>query len=372
MFWAFVVLNCFCQGLAKKAFVIIDTQECFLEKGSLPVVASHIIPNINSIRQSGMFDLIVLTQDFHPAGHISFGTAHGMPQETPNAEMSNSWRGAMSMRCVSPGEGDAGCCPLYHIDPSEVTCAPPLEYCPSESYEETNPMIAGNPGCTICKDTPEKCFSMTMDLWLDHCLQDGDAIHARALVQEASDIIVQKGFRHNEMFSGFYDNTRNYMSDLDSTLKANGITEIFVAGIATTHCVRWTVQDGVFLGYKTNVIMDASAGIWGTPTSYANETEAIASFTAQGITVLNTADVLEMAAPTCGEIKSSYKASSCCGTPEKKFKMDGMRRLSATSDTAALENSIVEALSHAKATGGKASAEGLAQKLRAIMAKQLA
>mmetsp|Transcript_11382 Transcript_11382/g.13314 ORF Transcript_11382/g.13314 Transcript_11382/m.13314 type:complete len:94 (+) Transcript_11382:181-462(+) len=74
------------------------------------------------------------------------------------------------------------------------------------------------------------------------------------------------------------DNTKNYKSDLDKTLKDAGITEIYAAGIATTHCVRWTVEDAVnLLGYKANIIMDASAGIWGTPTSFKDEAEAIAS-----------------------------------------------------------------------------------------------
>lgn len=293
-------------GLAKRAFVIIDTQECFLEQGSLPVRVSNIIPNVNRIRESGLFDVIVLSQDHHPAGHVSFGTAHGMADEKPNAAMSNSWRGWMEMMCVKPGEGNAGCCPLYHINRAAVNCtagayAPgPDPYCPTEANSNftydaaTNPMIQGNTGCTICKDTPDKCFSMNMDLWLDHCLKDGDSAFAANLTRADTDKIVQKGDRHVEMFSAFYDNTKNYMSDLNKTLTDAGVTEIFVAGIATTHCVRWTVQDGLALGYKTNIIIDASAGIYGTPTSYDNETEAKADFTKQGITVLTTAEVLEM------------------------------------------------------------------------------
>lgn len=39
---------------------------------------------------------------------------------------------------------------------------------------------------------------------------------------------------------------------------------------------------------KANIIMDASAGIWGTPTSYANEAEAIADFQRQNITAPST------------------------------------------------------------------------------------
>ena len=289
----------FVAGLeAKKALLIIDTQECFLENGSLPVVASQIIPKLNEIRNQKecLFDVVVKSQDYHPAGHISFGTSHGMPEDSANAEMSNSWRGAMSMQCIKNGGNDEACCPLHFINSSAVTCGP-LEYCPPDgSYNETaNPMLNGNPACTRCKDTPSDCFSMTMDLWLDHCLENGDSRLAPGLVHKETDIIVQKGHRYIEMFSAFMDNTRNYMSQLDAKLKENNVTEIYAAGIATTHCVRWTVQDALHLGYSANIIMDASAGIWGTPTSYANESEAIADFQRQGITVLNTADLLGMA-----------------------------------------------------------------------------
>merc|ERR1712174_54428 len=48
------------------------------------------------------------------------------------------------------------------------------------------------------------------------------------------------------------------------------------------------------LGYNTSIILDASTGIWGTPTSFADEAEAITSFEESGITVLNTADILAM------------------------------------------------------------------------------
>ena len=50
---------------AKRAFVIVDTQECFLESGSLPVVASQIIPKLNEIRNQKdcLFDVVVKTQE---------------------------------------------------------------------------------------------------------------------------------------------------------------------------------------------------------------------------------------------------------------------------------------------------------------------
>eukprot|EP00929_Paragymnodinium_shiwhaense_P006792 TRINITY_DN110750_c0_g1_i1.p1 TRINITY_DN110750_c0_g1~~TRINITY_DN110750_c0_g1_i1.p1 ORF type:complete len:337 (+),score=54.81 TRINITY_DN110750_c0_g1_i1:134-1144(+) len=304
---------------AKKALVIVDVQDCFLENGSLPVVASQIIPKLNEIRNQKdcLFDVVVKTQDFHPAGHLSFGTTHGMPQDTANAAKSNSWRGAMSMKCIKDA-GKAACCPSVYINRTQVSCNPPLEYCPTdEDYYNatTNPTMEANPACATCGQNPELCFDQTMDLWLDHCLQDGDSRFASNLVSKPTDKVVQKGQdRYVEMFSGFFDNTRQYSSSLHQTLQDAGVTEVFAAGIATTHCVRWTVEDAVFLGYKTNVIMDASAGIWGTPTSYANETEAIAGFRSKNITVMNTADVLSMACSPSPSPELSAAAPSVLAT----------------------------------------------------------
>lgn len=55
--------------------VIIDVQKDFCTGGSLAVPdAESIIPYINQIAVS--FQTIVLTQDWHPAGHSSFASSH--------------------------------------------------------------------------------------------------------------------------------------------------------------------------------------------------------------------------------------------------------------------------------------------------------
>lgn len=58
-----------------KALIIIDVQNDFLPGGSLEVpLSDKIIPVINDITQS--FDLVVATQDWHPADHKSFASNH--------------------------------------------------------------------------------------------------------------------------------------------------------------------------------------------------------------------------------------------------------------------------------------------------------
>ena len=58
-----------------KALLIIDIQNDFLPDGSLAVTGGHdIIPLINELMHS--YDLVVATQDFHPADHGSFAENH--------------------------------------------------------------------------------------------------------------------------------------------------------------------------------------------------------------------------------------------------------------------------------------------------------
>jgi nicotinamidase/pyrazinamidase len=58
-----------------KALVIVDAQNDFMPTGSLPVPkGDEIIPVINGIM--GRFDLVVASQDWHPADHKGFASQH--------------------------------------------------------------------------------------------------------------------------------------------------------------------------------------------------------------------------------------------------------------------------------------------------------
>ncbi|MFV0280904.1 MAG: bifunctional nicotinamidase/pyrazinamidase [Rhodoblastus sp.] len=60
---------------AKSVLVIVDVQNCFLPGGSLAVKdGEQVIPVIN--RLAKIFPNVVLTQDWHTPGHISFASSH--------------------------------------------------------------------------------------------------------------------------------------------------------------------------------------------------------------------------------------------------------------------------------------------------------
>ncbi|MBU2648312.1 bifunctional nicotinamidase/pyrazinamidase [bacterium] len=59
-----------------KTLLLVDIQNDFLPTGALPVPEGDmIIPLVNRLQEK--FDLIVATQDWHPADHESFAVHHG-------------------------------------------------------------------------------------------------------------------------------------------------------------------------------------------------------------------------------------------------------------------------------------------------------
>ena len=58
------------------ALIVIDPQNDFCPGGALAVAGGdEIMPAINTMMDD--FDMVVLTQDWHPAGHSSFASSHG-------------------------------------------------------------------------------------------------------------------------------------------------------------------------------------------------------------------------------------------------------------------------------------------------------
>lgn len=60
-----------------KALLLIDIQNGFCPGGNLPVAdGEKVVPVANALMNSGHYDLIVASQDWHPANHGSFASQH--------------------------------------------------------------------------------------------------------------------------------------------------------------------------------------------------------------------------------------------------------------------------------------------------------
>ncbi len=93
--------------------------------------------------------------------------------------------------------------------------------------------------------------------WPEHCVQwtAGAEFHPSLYLSDKG-VIISKGTNPEfEAYSGFQG------TDLDATLKANGVHRLFIVGLATDYCVKETALDSLQRGYDTYVVKDAVRGV---------------------------------------------------------------------------------------------------------------
>ena len=100
-------------------------------------------------------------------------------------------------------------------------------------------------------------------LWPDHCVQGthGAELH-RDLDRSRIERVFQKGTDPGiDSYSTFYDNAHGRATGLGDYLKDRGVTKIFVMGLATDYCVKFSALDAVGLGFQAALIEDGCRGI---------------------------------------------------------------------------------------------------------------
>jgi len=99
-------------------------------------------------------------------------------------------------------------------------------------------------------------------LWPSHCVQgtDGAAFHP-ALNTDAADLVLRKGFRAAiDSYSAFFDNDRATPTGLEGYLRARGVTDLVLVGLATDFCVAWSALDAARLGFSASRCWKMPAG----------------------------------------------------------------------------------------------------------------
>src|SRR6266545_3008115 len=203
----------------KRALILVDIQNDFVPGGALAVAeGDKVVPVANRIHKA--FDLIVATQDWHPAHHGSFASQH--PGKKP---------------------GDV-------IDLNGI------------------PQV----------------------LWPEHCVQDskGAEFHPKLDIKRVAKIF-QKGVDPEiDSYSGFFDNGHRRGTGMAEYLRSQNVTDIYVSGLATDYCVKFTTLDGRTLGFNVSLIEDACRGVNLNPGDSAT---AIDQMRAAGVHVVNSEDL---------------------------------------------------------------------------------
>ncbi len=189
------------------ALLIIDFQEDFLPPaGALAVPAGRDIAGTVAALLALPFATAVASQDWHPPDHVSFAANHAPPDNRPFA--------------------------------SRVRLANPLN--PAETVET--------------------------QLWPVHCVQ-GSAGAALAPELDASRVrlVVRKGAdRGVECYSAFGPPFRDPPmpgTGLADALRAEGVTHVFVVGLAADYCVRCSAADAAREGFETVVVREGTRAV---------------------------------------------------------------------------------------------------------------
>ncbi|MCZ6855948.1 MAG: bifunctional nicotinamidase/pyrazinamidase [Gammaproteobacteria bacterium] len=181
-----------------RALLLIDIQPDFLPGGALAVgEGDRILKGVAELLNNPGFDVVVATQDWHPADHTSFASNH--PGKTP-FEVINLYGHSQTLwpdHCVQSTPG-------------------------ARLYPELN--------------------------WdrVDLILRKGTD---RAVDSYSA-------FRNNLNAEGDRPAT-----GLTGYLQARGVTEVELAGLARDYCVAWSAEDAVSEGFTTDVLWDLTRSV---------------------------------------------------------------------------------------------------------------
>jgi nicotinamidase/pyrazinamidase len=109
----------------------------------------------------------------------------------------------------------------------------------------------------------DELAGLSQVLWPDHCVQGSrGAEFAPGLEMNRVEAIFRKGTDPSiDSYSGFFDNGHRKSTGLGDYLRGRGANEVYVLGLATDYCVKFTALDARKLGFRTFLVQDGSRGV---------------------------------------------------------------------------------------------------------------
>ncbi len=102
-------------------------------------------------------------------------------------------------------------------------------------------------------------------LWPVHCVQESwGAEFAPGLAEAAGriDHVVYKGTDSAiDSYSAFFDNGHLRSTGLEDYLRNRQVDTLYVLGLATDYCVRWSAEDALRLGFKVWIVQDGCRAV---------------------------------------------------------------------------------------------------------------
>jgi nicotinamidase/pyrazinamidase len=182
----------------RSALLVVDMQPDFMPGGALPVDGGdELVEPISALVQGDCFAHRVATQDWHPAGHISFASTHEGRQPFDQIDLYGHEQVLWPDHCVQGSSGAA--------------------------------------------------------------LHDGLPLDRFDMIQRKGmrpDVDSYSGFSENWNPAGDRSPT-----GLGGWLRERGVTDVGVCGLARDVCVTWTAEDAVQAGFRSWFVWDLSRSV---------------------------------------------------------------------------------------------------------------
>jgi nicotinamidase/pyrazinamidase len=156
-------------------------------------------------------------------------------------------------------------------------------------------------------------------LWPEHCVQGTRGAElAKGLAPLARRQEVFKGQDPQvDSYSGFFDNGHRRATGLHDLLQQGGVRRLFIMGLATDYCVKYTALDAVELGYQTLLVTDGCRGVEREP---GDIERAVAEMRAAGVETIHSDDVPRLLATRAVQATDSAAAvERLAETPNLRF-----------------------------------------------------
>lgn len=128
-------------------------------------------------------------------------------------------------------------------------------------------------------------------LWPDHCVQDsqGAQLHPQLDTTRIQKYFLKGTDEAIDSYSAFFDNAHLRTTGLADYLLKLKVSDIYILGLATDYCVKFTCLDAVHSGFKTYIIEDACRGI---DLEQGDVKDALNEMREEGAKVVKSGDIL--------------------------------------------------------------------------------
>ncbi len=159
-----------------------------------------------------------------------------------------------------------------------------------------------NPGDVI------KLDNLDQVLWPNHCIQGthGAEFHhdlKRNLITQ----VFQKGEDKSvDSYSGFFDNNKINDTGLHDWLQKKEVKHLYIMGLATDYCVKYTAIDAAKLGYSTFLIEDGCKGV---ELKKGDVAAAISEMREAGVKIVSTREI-QISGRSANPPQNSFQTSA--------------------------------------------------------------